>query len=284
LIATYQYASGSNSNIFGGRAQYNLSRTNGQESWVAGTWTRETQGIRDFSIMGADALISFGPNASLTAEYARSSNNTGFGDPIEGNAVRLEGQFKFSESTQSRAYYRSSEAGFANNATTSFVPGQTRYGADLVTRLGESTSLRLQVDREENRGNPPIAITGISSLLVPPISPLTGRVDNDLTTLTAGVQQRFGGNVTLDLDYVNRSRQDRLAVLPGQSDVSSDQIRTRVSVPLGNNLTFRAQNEINLSNQQDVVYPNRTALGIDWAVYPGINVRLSQNYVSSTQF
>jgi hypothetical protein len=284
LVATYQYANGSNSNIFGGRAQYNLSRTNGQESWVAGTWTRETQGIRDFSIMGADALISLGPNASLTAEYARSSNNTGFGDPIEGNAIRLEGQFKFSDSTQSRAYYRSSEAGFANNATTSFVPGQTRYGADLVTRLGESTSLRLQVDREENRGTPPIAITGISSLLVPPSSPLTGRVDNDLTTLTAGVQQRFGGNVTLDLDYVNRSRQDRLAVLPGQSDVSSDQIRTRVSVPLGSNLTFRAQNEINLSNQQDVVYPNRTALGIDWAVYPGINVRLSQNYVSSTQF
>jgi hypothetical protein len=283
LVATYQYANGSNTNIFGGRAQYNLSRTNGQESWLAGTWTKESQGIRDFSLMGADALISLSPNSSLTAEYARSSNNTGFGNPVEGSAVRLEGQFKFSDTTQSRAYYRSSEAGFANNATTSFVPGQTRYGADLITRLGDSTNLRFQADREENHGTPPIAVTGVANLLVPPTAPLTGLVDNDLTTITAGVQQRFGNNATVDLDYVNRSRQDRLATLPSQADVSSDQIRTRLAMPLGGNLTLRAQNEINLSNQQDVVYPNRTAVGVDWAVYPGINLRLSQNYISSAQ-
>jgi hypothetical protein len=284
LVATYQYANGSNSNILGGRAQYNLSRMSGQETWLAGTWTRENQGIRDFSIMGADAMIALGPNSNLIAEYARSSNNTGFGTPVEGNAVRLEGQFKFSDTTQSRAYYRSSEAGFANNATTSFGPGQTRYGADLIARIGDSTSLRLQADREENHGTPPIAITGISSLLIPPTTPLTSLVDNDLTTITAGVQQRFWNNSTVDLDYVNRSRQDRLANLPSQADVSSDQIRTRLAMPLGGNLTLRAQNEINLSNQQDVVYPNRTAVGIDWAVYPGINLRLTQNYTSSEQF
>ncbi len=282
LIATYQYANGSNSNIVGSRAQFNFSRNSGQESWLAGSYTKETQGIRDFSIFGVDGLISLGNSSNIIAEYARSTNNTGLGGAVDGSAFRVEGQFKFSDTTQSRAYLRSSEAGFSNNATTSFVPGQTRYGADLTTRIGSGTSLRLQADREENRGTPPIAITGLTNFLTPSI-PVTGQVDNDLTTITAGIQQRFG-NATVDLDYVNRNRQDRLAILPGQSDVSSNQIRTRVGVPLGNNLTLRGQNEINLSNQQDVVYPNRTALGIDWAVYPGINLRVSQNYVASTQF
>jgi hypothetical protein len=282
LVATYQYANGSNSNIVGSRAQFNFNRSSGQESWLAGSYTKEAQGIRDFSIFGVDGLISLGNSSNIIAEYARSTNSTGLGGAIDGSAFRVEGQFKFSDTTQSRAYIRSSEAGFSNNATTSFVPGQTRYGADLTTRIGSGTSLRLQADREENRGTPPIAITGLTNFLTPSI-PVTGQVDNDLTTITAGIQQRFG-NATVDLDYVNRNRQDRLATLPSQSDVSSNQIRTRVGVPLGNNLTLRGQNEINLSNQQDVVYPNRTALGIDWAVYPGINLRVSQNYVSSTQF
>jgi hypothetical protein len=282
LVVTYQFNNGTSANITGGRAQYNINRDAGKEAWVAGSWVRENQGIRDFSIYGADALVSIG-NSSLIAEYARSSNNSGFGNPIEGSAMRLEGQFKFSDATQSRAYFRSSDAGFANNATTSFVPGQTRYGADLTTRLGDSTSLRIQADREENRGTPPIAITGLTNLLTP-ITPIGGQVDNDLTTLTAGIQQRFGNNSTIDLDYVNRNRQDRLATLPTQTNVSSDQIRSRLAIPLGGNLTLRAQNELNLSNQQDVVYPNRTTLGVDWAVYPGINIRLNQNYISSTQF
>jgi hypothetical protein len=284
LVVNYQYNNGTNANIFGGRAQYNINREAGREAWIAGSFTRETQGVRDFSLIGADALVSLGNNSSLTAEYARSINNSGFGNGIEGSAMRLDGQFKLSDTTQSRAYFRSTDAGFANNATTSFVPGQTRFGADLVTRLGTNTSLRLQADREENRGTPPIAVTGLNNLLNPAPSPLTGQVDNDLTTLTAGIQQRFGNNATVDLDYVNRNRQDRLATLPTQTNVSSDQIRSRLAWPLGNNLTLRAQNELNLSNQQDVVYPNRTTLGIDWAVYPGINIRLNQNFVSSTQF
>jgi hypothetical protein len=163
------------------------------------------------------------------------------------------------------------------------VPGQTRYGTELTARLGDSTSLRFQTDHEENRGTPPQVITN-PFLLLTPVNPLTGMVDNDLTTISAGIQQRFANNTTIDLDYINRNRQDRLALNPTQANVSSNQIRSRVSVPLGNNLTLRGQNEINLSNQQDVVYPNRTTLGVEWAVYPGVNLRLSQNYVSSTQF
>ncbi len=282
LVATYQFASGTNSNIYGGRAQYNINRTQGQESWIGASWMQENQGIRDFSILGTDALIALSPTSNIVAEYARSSNNTGAGSPVTGSAMRLEGQFKFSDSTTGRAYVRSSEAGFSNNATTSFVPGQTRYGADLLTRLSDSTSLKLQVDREENRGAPPLVNGNIANLLTP-VNPATGLVDNDLRTITAGVQQKFGTS-TLDVDYVNRNRQDRLALTPEQANVSSDQIRSRFNWPLTNTLALRAQNETNLSSQQDVVYPNRSALGIDWTVFPGIKLGLSQNLISSQQY
>jgi hypothetical protein len=283
LVATYQYANGSNNSIFGGRAQYSLNRESGRESWLGASWVRENQGIRDFTILGADALLSLSPSNNITAEFARSSNNTGIGNPVEGSAIRLEGQFKLNETLSGRVNYRNTETGFANNATTSFVPGQTRYGSELTTRLGDNTNLRFQYDREENRGTPPQVLTNPYQLIAP-VNSLTGTVDNDLTTFSAGIQQRFANNATIDLDYVNRNRQDRLALDPTQSKVSSDQIRSRLSYPLGNNLTLRAQNEINLSNQQDVVYPNRTALGVEWAVYPGVNLRLSQNFIASTQY
>lgn len=282
LVATYQFANGSNSNIYGGRAQYTINRTSGRESWIGASWTKENLGVRDFSIIGTDALISLGPSTNIIAEYARSTNNNGLGDSVTGSAIRVEGQSRLSDNTNTHAYYRSSDTGFANNATISFVPGQTRYGADISTKLGDRTTLKVQVDREENRGTPPIVNGNISDLITPR-NPVTGRVDNDLTTTVAGIQQRVG-NIVLDLDYVNRNRQDRLAIDPNQTNVSSSQIRSRASYPLASNITLRAQNETNLSNQQDVVYPNRSNLGIDWTVYPGIKLGISQNYISSTEY
>jgi hypothetical protein len=282
LVATYQYANGSNNSIYGGRAQYTISRASGRESWIGASWTRENLGVRDFSIVGTDALISLGPNSSITAEYARSINNTGVGSTISGSALRIEGQYKLSDTTTGRTYYRGTDTGFANNATTSFVPGQTRYGADVSTRLGERTSLKVQYDREENRGAPPLVNGNLTNLLTP-VNPATGFVDNDLRTITVGLQQRIGVTI-LDVDYVNRNRQDRLAIVPTQTNVSSDQIRSRFNYPLTNTLALRAQNETNLSNQQDLVYPNRSSLGIDWTVYPGIKLGVSQNYISSAQY
>jgi hypothetical protein len=282
LVATYQFANGSNSSIYGGRAQYNLDRTVGRESWIGTSWTQENLGIRNFGIVGVDALIPIGPSSNITAEYARSTNNTGLGTDVSGSAVRVEGQYKFSDATTGRSYFRSTEAGFSNNSTTSFVPGQTRYGGDVATKLGDRTTIRAQFDQEENRGKPPLVNNNIIDLLTPR-DPLTGLVDNDLRTITVGLQQRIG-ITSLDLDYVNRNRQDRLALNPSQTDVSSSQIRSRFNWPLANNLTLRAQNEINLSNQQDQVYPNRSGIGIDWTVFPGIKLGLNQNFISSTQY
>jgi hypothetical protein len=283
IVATYQYLTpGVSTNITGGRLQYNLSRELNQESWVGTSWVNEQQGVRNFSLYGADALVAISPTSNLTAEYAKSTNATTFdGRSVDGAAYRLEAQTKLSEAIQGRAFYRSAEAGFSNNATSSFVPGQTRYGAEATTKIAANTNLRVQIDRENNNGiAPAVLFPNLADLLAARNGAVPGaQVDNNLTTITAGVQQRLG-TASVDLDYVSRNREDRIAAI---SNGTYSQIRSKLSVPVTNNLTFRALNETALSTTQDSLYPNRTALGLDWAAYQGINVKLNQNFITGGQ-
>jgi hypothetical protein len=262
-----------------------------QESWVGTTVVQENQGNRQFQLYGADALITLSPNNTITAEYARSQNNfdniinsSQGNNQVSGSAYRIEGNFKLNETNSARTFYRSTDAGFTNNATTSFVPGQTRYGGELTTRLNNNTNVRLVVEREDNKGVAPAPLVNYQDLLTPRNNFIPGsQLDNSLTTITAGVQQRLG-NISLDLDYVNRSREDRLPVDSNQTNINSSQLRSRVGVPLANNLTFRGVNELNLNQAQDPNFPNRTFLGLEWAVHPGVNLRLGQNFISGGQY
>ena len=96
-------------------------------------------------------------------------------------------------------------------------------------------------------------------------------IDNSLTSITAGVQQKIG-KADLTVDWIHRNREDR--VLPNLTS-NSDQMRSRLKVPLGDRLSFLAQNELTLSND-DAVYPDRTILGLDWKLAPDISIRLAQ--------
>jgi guanyl-specific ribonuclease Sa len=283
IVATYQYYTpGANTNIFGGRLQYNLSRELNRESWLGTSLVKEQQGVRNFSLYGIDALVSLSPTSNISAEYAKSTNATNFdGRSVDGEAVRVEAQTKISDTIQGRAFYRNAGAGFSNNATSSFVPGQTRYGADVTAKVSANTNIRLQVDRENNNGiAPAVLFPNLADVLAARSGAVPGtQLDNNLTTLTAGVQQKFG-TATVDLDYVSRNREDRLAA---NNTGNSSQLRSRVSVPVANNLTFNALNETAISSQQDTLYPNRTAFGLDWAAYPGINVKLNQNFITGGQ-
>jgi hypothetical protein len=282
IVTTYQYDSqDSNSNIYAGRLQYNLARGLNQESWIAGTYLKEDQGVRDFELFGADALISFG-QGKFIAEFARSRNNSELMTDVKGDAYRLEAEGQIFKGLQGRAYYRFADTGFANNATISFVPGQTRYGAQLTGKLSESTNLRLQYDHEDNFGIAPQPLNTFEDLFAPRVEAVPGsKVDNSLTTILAGIQQRFG-NAILDFDWIHRDRQDRI---PTNSLTSkSDQLRSRLTVPIVNNLTFQAQNELTLSSEKDTVYPDRTIFGLNWAVLPGVNLSLAQQFYNGGQF
>lgn len=277
IVATYQYDTpGSDNSIYAGRLRYHFSREQNRESWIGATYFQEDQGVREFELYGADAYISLGSTAHLIAEYAHSHNDSELMGPMSGSAYRLELEGNLTQSISGRAYYRSADTGFANNATVSFVPGQTRYGAQLTAKLASSTSLRLQYDHEENRGIAPRPLTTLQDLLSPGTEAIPGsKVDNSLTTLSVGVQQKLGA-AELMVDWLHRDREDRL---PSPIfNTTSDQLRSRFTLPLSQNLTFLAQNETTLSSQEDALYPDRTLLGLNWAVMPGINVQLAQQF------
>lgn len=285
IVATYQFESQEkDTNIYAGRVRYHFSRSINQESWVGATYLRENQGNRNFELYGADALISLGDRGRLIAEYAHSSNDSELLGHVSGSAYRIEVEGQITDDIKGRAYYRSADTGFSNDATVSFVPGQTRYGAQLQARLSSTTNVRLQYDHEDNQGVAPRPIESLSEFLNPLTEPIPGSaVDNSLTTISAGIQQRIG-RATLEEDFIFRNREDRIA--PYALSGSSSQLRSRLTWPITNTLTFRAQNELTLasSSQGDAVYPDRTALGLDWAVYPGIKVSLAHQWFTSGQY
>ena len=283
IVATYQYEHQDNkTNIYGGRLQYNFSRTLNLESWLGATYIREDEGIRDFELYGVDAFISLGPKSHLIAEYAHSNNDSELMGSVGGSAYRIEAEAEIAKGIRGSAYLRSADTGFANNATVSFVAGQTRYGAQLTGKLSPNTNLRLQYDHEDNEGIAPQPLDTFEDLLAPRSAAIPGsRVDNSLTTISAGIQQRLG-KADLTVDWIHRHREDRIE--PNALSSTSDQLRSRLTLPITNNLNFIAQNELTFSDEVDAVYPDRTLLGLDWKAYPGINIRLAQQFFTRGQF
>lgn len=282
IVVTYQYESqDESSNIYGGRVQYHLDRTLNHESWIGATYLKENQGDRDFELYGADALISLGEKGRLIAEYAHSSNSSDLMGEVSGSAYRVEVEGEIAKGILGRAYYRSADTGFANDATVSFVPGQTRYGAQVVGKISETTNIRVQYDHEDNEGIAPQPLDTLEEVFAPRNQAIPGsRVDNSLTTISAGVDQRIG-NANLSVDWIHRDREDRISP---ELSTTSDQLRSRLTVPLASNLTFLAQNETTLSSEVDAIYNDRTILGLDWAVTPGVNVRLAQQFYTRGQY
>lgn len=283
IVVTYQYDTpGSDTSIYAGRTQYHFSREQNRESWIGATYFKQNQGDRNFELYGADALVSFGANSRWTLEYARSNSVSNFLGATTGSAYRAELEAEIARGIQARAYYRSAETGFANNATVSFTPGQTRYGTQVTAAISQNTSLRFQYDHEDNKGIAPQPLLTLEELITPRQEAVPGSaVDNSLTTISAGVQQRFGAS-ELTVDWLHRDRSDRLS--PGLFDTTSDQLRSRFTVPINQRLTFLAQNETTLSSQVDAVYNDRTLLGLDWSIIPGVNVQLAQQFFTRGQF
>ena len=284
IVVTYQHESlnASNTNLYAGRLQYNflqgLPQT--QQAFVGTTYLRENMGMQLFELYGGDFRIPLG-NGQVIGEIARSRNNTlAFGE-LRGMAYRLEAETNLATGLAARAYYRSVTENFANNSTASFSPGQTRYGGNVTVRISPSTNFNVGIDYETNYGIAPPVRTQLFDLFNPvPESPPGARVDNSLTTVRAGVQQQLGAS-QLNLDLVNRNRSDRSNLL---GNGSSTQFVSRLNVPVTENLNFRAQNELNLGDRTDNLYPNRSTLGLDWRVMQGMNVRLAHQFLDARIF
>ncbi|UBF26300.1 hypothetical protein K9N68_33180 [Kovacikia minuta CCNUW1] len=280
IVITYQY-DGTNSgdtNLYAARLQYNFSREFQRESWLAASYLLQDENGRQFELYGADAYFPIGKDARLIGEFARSSNDSFFLGNVSGNAYRFELNGNLFEGVFARAYYNSVDENFANNATFSFSPGQTRYGAEVAAKVGRTTQLQFQVDHEANFGIASSTLNAFTNLFDPRPEPIPGSpLDNSLTTIRAGVLQKIGV-ADLSLEWVNRSRADSVA---GRLTADSNQIVSRLTYPILKDLVFRAQSEQNIGSE-DPLYPSRNTVGLDWRPYPGMTVRLAQQFISST--
>ena len=281
IIITYQYESrDGSSNAYGTRLKYSFSRGQDKEGWLGGTFVRTNQGSRKFELFGADALLPI-RGGSLTAELAHSKGDTEFYGATSGSAYRLELE-KNSAKLKTHAYYRATDAGFSNDATTSFIPGQKRYGLTINSPLSPSTDLRLQYDHESNRGITPRQLDSLSDLLNPGSSSVPGaQTDNVFQSFTAGLHQSIGRS-HLGFDWVMRNRTDNLN--PALIGGNSNQLETKFDTPLGKKLTFQVLNSTSLSKGTDAIFPDRTALGIGWDATPGVKLRLSQTFYSTGNY
>ena len=274
MIITYQYDSNTDTKLYAGRLRYHFNREPGQETWLGTTYFQEDKGERRLEVYGVDALVSLGENYQFLAEYAHSNNDSTVLGSVSGDAYRFEFEGQFTDQIRGRAYYRHADTEFANQSTVSFIPGQTRYGAALDADLTETTQFRLRYDHEDNQGVSMRPIISLGDLLAAGEEGIPdGIVDNSLTTISAGVNQRFGKS-NLALDWIYRDRDDRIN--PNNSGTSS-QLRTRFTTPLRSNLRLSLTNETTLTNT-DAVYNDRTQASLDWSILPGVNLALNQNW------
>ncbi len=282
IVVTYQYEnSNDETDIIAGRVRYHFNRELGQESGIGATYLNEDKGDHDFELYGLDAFISLGENDYAIAEYAHSSNLSEFNGEVSGEAYRFEIEGEIMDQVLARGYYTHADTGFSNNATVSFVPGQTRYGAEIQAEITKTTSFIFSYDHEENKGVAPRALNTLEEFLDPLIEPILGtEVDNSLDTIRLGVQQLIGKG-QLNVDWVFRSREDRKS--PNSLKSNSSQISSYFSYPITDRLTFKALNEFSFGNA-DPIYSDRTALGLSWEAFPGISLNLSQTWYTKGRF
>ena len=281
IVASYQHNSGEDTSLYGLRSRYHLSRDLQNPSWIGATALWENKGDRDFSLQGLDGQFELGDWGSLTAEYAHSSNESIFQGQQSGSAYQFNWTAQPWAQANLQTYYRHADTGFSNQATLSFVPGQTRYGTELQSSIGPTTSLKLGFDRERNQGHSIRPVLTLGNLLTTEAETQPGsRVDNQLSTITAGIQQRLGSS-SLNLDLIHR---DRIDYLKRDRNRNSSQLRSSFTTPLANNLKLNLLNETTLSSQSDSVYSDRTQMGLDYQIIQGLNLGLNQHWFTSGQF
>ena len=241
IVATYQFETeDSDSSLIAGRVRFHFDRDRESPIWLGASFVDEDRGDQDFFLWGFDGYFSLGNWGNITAEYAESDNETVFGE-ASGSAYRLDGEVRFSDSVYGRAYYHRADEGFSNNATLSFIPGQTRYGGQIQAQIAEGTSLRFAYEHQDNEGVAPRPLDELEEFLEVGTEPVPGSIlDNTLDSITAGVEQQIG-SAELGVDLIWRDRSDNQE--PAPLATTSTQLRSRLSVPITQRVNFHAFND-----------------------------------------
>ena len=89
------------------------------------------------------------------------------------------------------------------------------------------------------------------------------------------MQQQIG-DADLGVDLTYRDRQDN--TVTEDLDSTSTQLRSRFSVPVIDNLTFHALNDLTISDSTDAVYSDRLGIGLDYEFYSGLSLVLNHQW------
>ncbi|NEO85102.1 MAG: hypothetical protein F6J87_12760 [Spirulina sp. SIO3F2] len=281
IVVTYQFDGTNNSdtNIYSGRLQYNFTQGLNDSSWAGVTYFKEDQGALEYELYGADLQMPLGSDGLITAEYAHSTTTVA-ANSTDGSAYRFKIHKSISSTVKIQGYYRSVDENFANEAATSFRPGQTRYGASLNAELSSTTNITVAYDHQKNFGTAATSITDTLDLFdADTVNVLESAINNDLTTIRVGIQKDLG-KARLGVSFVNRSREDHVG---DTLDSNTSQVVTNFTVPITEALALRAKNELNFGDG-DPVYPNRTTFGLNWAAAPGVDVRLAHQFQDGSLF
>ena len=284
IIVTYQYETGGGgTSVYGGRMQYHLDGSGAGGNHLLGvTYLRQNQGLRQFDLSGVDTRLPLGGLGTLFAEYGHSSANSDLLGAVSGSAYRVSADMALGRGIALTAYGRHTDTGFSNDATESYVPGQTRYGGEIAAPLSKATRLRVQADHEDDKGIAPQPAETLTGLLTPGAAPAAGTpVDNSLQTVSVSIDQQIR-QAQVSVGLIDRRRTDRI---PGSGlGSNSDQLEMRLNAPLRKNLSLQAQNDTSLSSGTDAVYTDRTLVGLAWKPKPGVDVRLSQQFFGRGQY
>ncbi len=283
IVVTYEYDGGQGTgDMVGGRLRYQsfVPHNDTQTPFSVGaSAVHENMGDSSFSLTGIDLGAPLGKVAKAVGEYAQSTNDTAASGTIGGQAYRLEAALQ-SGRTTGNAYYRTTNAGFSNDATTSFVPGQSQQGLNVDTPVARRTDAFFTYGRQRENGIAPEVLDDPLDLLVPGGAPVPGApVNTDDMTLGGGVRQRIGTG-KLSAEYDSRQNTDFNSPL---LDTDSAQFVARYLQPFGKRWTYLAEDDINVRDQIDEAYPSRIATGVAYNLMPGVTLAATHQYMKDIQ-
>ncbi|HEY0798761.1 MAG TPA: hypothetical protein VGD50_06395, partial [Candidatus Baltobacteraceae bacterium] len=253
------------------RLQYALGVRNGSDTPSALGFSSftENMGVSSFELTSADVTLAQGHSGHFLAEVANSAGVAPDGTPSNGKAFHVDEQVS-AGSTKVDAYVRHADQGFSNDAAaTSFVSGQTQYGAALDSKVGKRTTVSVKVDQERDDGISPLVLSDPTQYLNPGSAAQSGTaVDSHLSTVSATVAQKVG-KATATVGVNAQSFTDNL---DHTQDTSNTQSVTRLQMPFGKRWSALAEADETLSGANTALYPAREALGVDYQVADGVQI------------
>ncbi|HTV72848.1 MAG TPA: hypothetical protein VME66_03965 [Candidatus Acidoferrales bacterium] len=268
IIVTYQYDGGTGSDALGARLQYALPGTPAAPSGVGVSNFSQNMGAASYSLTSADVALAQG-SSRFMAEVANAAQLNADGTSSDGKAYHVEEQISNSH-LKADVYVRHADPGFVNDASaTSFVSGQTQYGASVSGSLSKRTAVSLQVQEEHDQGTSPLVLSDPSQYLDPGSAPAPGNaIDSDLSTVSGSVVQKVGhATATLGL-----SANDYTDDLQSSLNTNNMQAIARIAVPLAPRWSALAEVDQTLSGASTELYPQRQAVGVAYQVANGIQV------------